>query len=135
MVGRARVIERSAGPAPRVDGRAVAAGVIATFALTVMVSAALAVAIYLTDITETHVSGILYYVGLLSVAVGGGVAARRASSRGWLHGGLAGLAYVVLSLVIGSLLFPGSAVLVDAGRKLVTAFVAGAVGGVVGVNI
>lgn len=134
MTSRFRTVERTADP-EGINGAAIAAGVVMTFALTVIVSAILAVAITVTDITEGHVSGVLYYIGLLTTAVGGGVASRRASSRGWLHGGLVGIIYVVVSLAVGLIIFPGTAIFFEAGRKLAVAFIAGALGGVVGLNL
>lgn len=137
MQSRARPLahqrERHGQVAP-VDWQAVVAGVLAAFALTVLVSAILALAIYFANLTESTVSGLLYGVGLVTVAAGGAVAGRRAGTRGWLHGGLVGLAYVLLSLLIGSLLFSGPALWADLVGKLFTAFVAGSLGGIVGVN-
>lgn len=133
--GKTRAFQKRAGPPPPVDARAVAAGVIVVTALTVFMSAILAVAIYTTTITEAHVSGLLYYLGLASVAAGGAVAARRARGRGLIHGGLTGLAYVLISLLVGAVLFPGSLVAAAMTRKVLTALVAGAAGGIIGLNI
>lgn len=132
---RPGTVGRRASAPPALDLAAVAAGVIAMFAITVAISAVLALTIYFTQVTEGHVSGLLYYAGLATVVVGGAVAGRRASSRGWLHGGAAGAAYVVISLLVGALLFPGSTLLAGLGSKLLLAFVAGALGGVIGVNL
>lgn len=120
---------------PPVDLGAIVAGVIVTFLLTLAVSALLAVGIYLTDMTEAHVTGALYYIGLVAVAIGGAAASRRAGTRGWLHGGITGLAYVGLSLAIGTLLFPGGAAMVGVPAKLLTGTAAGAIGGVAGINL
>lgn len=135
MTGRARVEARSLSPAPKLDLRAIAAGVLTTFLLTVLASAIMAVAIYWSDLTEAHVSGALFYVGLLAVAIGGAVASRRAGSFGWLHGGLAGFLYVFLSIVLGAVLFPGSQVLPAAAGKLALGALSGVVGGVAGINL
>lgn len=126
---------RQAPAPPGLDLGAVASGVIAMFVLTLILSAGLAAAIYFTDVTEGDLAGVLYYAGVVTVAAGGAVAGRRAETRGWLHGGLAGVGYVLVSLAVGSLLFPGAALLAGLGGKLATAFAAGAVGGVVGVNL
>jgi len=136
VLARAQSRERrqTAYPPP-VDARAVAVGVAVTFLLTVAVSAVLAVAIYFTDMTEAHVSDILYYVGLGAVTLGGAAASRRAGRSGLVHGALSGAAYVVLSLAAGALLFPGNQVLAGALGKLLTGAAAGALGGVVGINL
>lgn len=135
MTGRAKIETRSLSPVPTVDLLAVGAGVIATFLLTVLAAAVLAIGVYLTDLTEAHVSGILYYLGLVAVAVGGAVASRRAGSFGWLHGGLSGLAYVLLSIILGAILFPGSQVFMEAAGKLIMGTVSGIIGGVAGINL
>lgn len=126
---------RQVAYSPPVDARAVAVGVAVTFLLTVAVSAVLAVVIYLTDITEAHVSGALYYLGLVAVTLGGAAASRRAGRSGLLHGACTGTAYVLLSLLAGALLFPDAAVLAGALGKLVTGAGAGALGGVAGINL
>ncbi|HEX6987910.1 MAG TPA: TIGR04086 family membrane protein [Bacillota bacterium] len=126
---------RSAAATPPVDARAVAVGVAVTFLLTVAVSAVLAVVIYFTEMTEAHVAGALYYIGLVAVTFGGASASRRAGKSGLLHGALSGAAYVILSLAAGALLFPGSDVLAGALGKMVTGAAAGALGGVVGINL
>lgn len=135
MLARALAKERRTVVRPPVDLGAVAVGVGVTFLLTVTVSALLAVAIYLTDITEAHVTGALYYIGLVAVALGGAAASRKAQARGWLHGALAGTTYVVLSLAVGALLFPQAAVLAGAVTKVLVGAAAGVVGGIVGVNL
>lgn len=137
MAGASRLARsrRQAQAPPGLDLGAVVAGVIAMFALTLLLSAALAAAIYFTDVTEGDLAGVLYYAGLVTVVAGGAVAGRRAETRGWLHGGLAGLGYVIVSLAVGSILFPGTALWAGLAGKLATAFAAGALGGVLGVNL
>lgn len=134
MTGRTRIEPRSLSPVPNLDLAAVGAGVVATFLLTVLVSAVLAVLIYVTNLTEAHVSGVLFYTGLVAIALGGAVSSRRAGTLGWLHGGLAGLVYVLLSVVLGALLFPGSQALGQVVGKIALGGVCGAAGGVAGIN-
>lgn len=133
--GKAKLFAQRAGPPTKVNGRAVAAGVVAVLALTVALSAILALVIYTTTITEAHISGLLYYLGLAAVGVGGAISARRARGGGLVHGALTGLAYVAISLMVGAILFPGGAVLGDVGRKLITALLAGSAGGIIGLNV
>ncbi|HEY8449845.1 MAG TPA: TIGR04086 family membrane protein [Bacillota bacterium] len=135
MIAKARALERSYGPEPAIDLRAVIAGVLVVFMLTVLAAALLAVGIYVTDMTEAHVAGILYYIGLLAIACGGAVASRKAGTRGWLHGALTGILYGVLSLALGALLFPGVEALAGAAVKLAAAAAAGLLGGIVGINL
>ena len=131
----ARSVQAAWGPASSFHPQAVLAGIVTAFAASLALSAVLAAVIYFTDVTETSIGGVLYYLGIVTVLLGGAVAGRAAPGRGWLHGGLAGLGYVVISLTLGSVLFPGSALLAGIATKLVLAFVAGAVGGIVGVNL
>lgn len=77
---------------------------------------------------------LLRVINLLAVAAGGFYAGRKVRRLGWLHGGLAGLLYVLL---VSWMLGPefGFAQLANTVwlREALFAFVAGTVGGVIGV--
>jgi len=114
--------------------KAIIAGILVTFFLTLLVSGALALTVYLTDITENQVAAALYYAGILTLAVGGGLAARWADAMGWLHGGLVGAIYVILATLIGMFFFPGGYVLTQVTKRVLAGFFVGALGGIIGIN-
>jgi len=83
---------------------------------------------------EESVSGSVYPVHALAVLMGGMVSGRRAGSRGWYHGGMMGLVYGLIVALIGFLGFDA-----ETGLALLwiifVSFGAGAVGGMIGVNL
>lgn len=114
--------------------RAVAWGVLATVLVNLCLSGLLALIVYVGTIGEGAASGLLFYAGLLSLAVGAAYGARQAGTFGWGHGAAIGLAYVVLSLLAGSLLLPGG---IGGGilGRLVLGLGVGAAGGILGMNL
>lgn len=114
--------------------KAVVAGTVLTLMLTVITSGTLALVVYLTDISESMITGTLYYLGILMVAVGSMFAARWAESLGWLHGALAALLYVSLAVIISSLFFASGPPSAAVAQRLVVAMVVGGLSGVIGLN-
>lgn len=113
--------------------RAVLVGAAVALATVVLASGILAVAVYWTALTELQLNHLLYYSGMLATALGGFLAARTANQRGWLHGGIAGLIYVLVGAVLGHLLFPHQPTpLAQLGPRMLLGFVLGALGGILG---
>lgn len=128
----AGVKERYRTPPP-FDARAPAVGAAVALVLVLLASGVLALAVYLTALHEYQLEALLYYLGTGATAAGGLVAARWADHKGWLHGGAAGLLYVLVGSVLGHWLFPGDgSPLAQLGPRMVLGFVLGAIGGVVG---
>lgn len=134
MTANARRFEVGVVDSPRLDLRAIGIGILIAFFLSVVIAAILAVVIALTQLHEGQIAGTLYYVGLATVALGAAAASRVAKQRGWLHGALTGVGYVILSLALGLLMFPAEALLSDLIVKLLSGGVAGLIGGMIGVN-
>ncbi|HHX87778.1 MAG TPA: TIGR04086 family membrane protein [Firmicutes bacterium] len=73
-------------------------------------------------------------VALLSVLCGSYYAGKRIGFRGWLHGGVVGLLYIVILLLVGILAHSEFAFGLYLVSKLFLGFVFGAAGGMWGVN-
>lgn len=105
------------------------------YALIWMIAGTVIVSLLLlwTDIQETRLSAFSFIVHSIAVFAGGLVSGKRAGSKGWYHGGIVGLLYSLLVMMIGFLAF-------DAGIQketpvLITlCFLLGALGGILGVN-
>lgn len=123
------------GSAGGLDVKALVFGVSAAIITSVVVAALIASLMQFTSLTEEYLPIILHYLGLLVVLAGGAAAARRAMYQGWLHGGFAGLAMMSLVLLVTALAFPGSLESTEVARQATIAFLAGALGGVIGVNL
>lgn len=79
-------------------------------------------------------SAALQSINYLSIAVGGLLAGRLAGKTGWMHGGLVGLLYMlVANMLLSGEGIAGLGVAVFS-LRLLAGFLAGAIGGMLGVN-
>lgn len=86
-----------------------------------------------TDLQESRLAAYSFVIHGLAVLAGGLISGRRAGNKGWYHGGILGLSYCFVVMIVGFLAF-------DAGFNTTTpimitlCFLLGALGGIVGVN-
>lgn len=113
----------------------VLAGLVASFALSLVIAGIVALIVYATAITEQSASGFLLALGLLSVALGAGYGAHRAHSLGWAHGLAVGVCYVLTSLALQPLLFSAGWSAGGTIMRLLWGAAAGTLGGIIGVNL
>lgn len=87
-----------------------------------------------TGLKESTMGTSVYIIHSLSLFIGGLAAGRKAEKKGWYYGGLMGIVYSILITLIGFLSY-------DAAFTAYTSilfglsFVAGAFGGMIGVNL
>lgn len=120
---------------PLFNLRAVLAGALAALAASAALAAVTALLVYLTPLGEGYLSLVLYYAGFLVLLLGGIVSGRASRRLGWLHGGMAGLAAAAAALFLLGVFFPGGLLTGEVVRQAGLAFLAGAVGGMIGVNL
>ncbi|MFD2369837.1 TIGR04086 family membrane protein [Brevibacillus sp. GCM10020057] len=86
-----------------------------------------------TDLRESSLPYFTYVINVIGLLTGGYVTGRRCGGKGWYYGGLTGITYFILVLLIGFLGF-------DAPMQwgmllfLLGAFVLAGLGGILGVN-
>lgn len=108
-------------------------GLLYTFGLVLLGSLLTAMLLSFTNMRESALPYFTYIINIVSLLLGGFITGRRCGGKGWYYGGLTGLSYFLLVLLIGFLGF-------DMPMKLVTllylaaAFFLSAIGGVFGVN-
>jgi putative membrane protein (TIGR04086 family) len=100
-----------------------------------MFAGLIALFVYFTAVREQQVAAGLFVAGVLAVVAGGAYAAHRARCTGWLHGGLVGGTYALITIALAPLLFPGSLGFGTVVERLVLGCAAGILGGVLGINI
>ena len=110
-------------------------GVINAYLMTLTLFLLLGALLYFTKLTETFIPSAVMVISAISVLFCGIRATRDVDTLGWLHGGLIGLIYVALLLVVGVTIgnsgLQGWAFVLD----LALGFVAGSLSGVLGVNL
>lgn len=121
------------GGAPSFRFLGVLQGVGVTFIVALACALVIGLAVAWTPMWDAS-DGLLKVMNLLAIAAGGLYAGRKVRRLGWLHGGLVGLVYVLLvSWMIGPEFGVAQLATTIWLREALYAFVAGALGGVVGV--
>lgn len=105
------------------------------FSLAVMLVGVLVVSLLLTvtGLGEDALPMFVYIIHGAALLIGGFVTGRKRGTKGWYHGGMLGILYWLLIMIVGFLSINatfGMDVLMTAG----ICFVTGAIGGILGVN-
>lgn len=95
---------------------------------------ALSMLLWLSGIQEEGLPKLTYVLHGISLFIGGMTTGRRAEQRGWYYGGLFGVLYCFIIMLISFLAFDAGWS-VSALIKLAAAFGVGALGGILGVNM
>ncbi|MDI3299105.1 MAG: TIGR04086 family membrane protein [Bacillota bacterium] len=123
------------GGAPRaISPWALLRGLLFAFLTAGLLAVALTLVAHFSRLSDPVLARSGFFAGLLAPLAGGMAAGRSAEQMGWLHGGLAGLGYVLLLLLVdwaagGAGM--GGTLLRDAGLGLAL----GALGGMLGVAL
>lgn len=101
-----------------------------------MMIGALILSIFLraSSLQEDNLSVYTYLIHGISLGLGGIVAGKRTGRKGWYQGGLVGIIYGIIVLLISFLALDSHVLLQDL-VLLIPAFIIGAAGGVMGVNL
>lgn len=108
-------------------------GLVWSIASMIVLTLVLSLLLWLSNMKESGLSSWVYVIHAVSLVIGGFAAGRNGGSRGWYHGGLLGIVYSLIVLVIGYLALDASFgwnVLL----LLLGGIVFGALGGIIGVN-
>jgi putative membrane protein (TIGR04086 family) len=97
--------------------------------ITIMVSLFL----LLTSMKEESLSVLIYFIHGISLMIGGFVTGKRIEKKGWYYGGLTGVIYSLIILLVGFLGFDASMNLITL-SIFILSFSSGALGGIIGVN-
>jgi len=109
-------------------------GIVCSLFLAILLSFLAAGTLYFTNLDERALSWVVNVGSFVVVGLASFVTAKRAQSHGLLYGAVIGVGYAVLTFVIGSLVFPplmGISVFL---KRLGFSVLAGASGGILGVN-
>ncbi|MBS3946968.1 MAG: TIGR04086 family membrane protein [Dethiobacter sp.] len=111
-----------------------AKGVLYAYFISLVVFLIFSALIQHTRLTEGILPYIAYATSLVAIFVAAAYVARRLETKGWLNGGITGLAYLVGLVVFAVILLPDFQVHLGYLSKAFLAFVAGAAGGIFGLN-
>jgi putative membrane protein (TIGR04086 family) len=88
----------------------------------------------MSGIQESSLPYFAYPLHVIALLIGGWIAGRRAKEKGWYYGGMSGLIYAVLLLLI-SFLGLDQSLGMDSLMILLVSFASSALGGILGVNM
>ena len=105
------------------------------YLITLLIFLVLAIILTYTEFPEAMVPTAVVITTLISIMLAGTSAARRARTRGWINGGLAGLVYMLILYLISSFTVVDFRIDQYVWAMLISGILAGALGGVVGINL
>ena len=109
-------------------------GLLYTFGLGILLALIFTLLLYFTSLSDANLNWMSYITTLVSLIVGGFVAGKRAGVKGWYYGGLTGLIYGVVILIIAFLAF-NSKLNLQSLVLVALSFLFGSSGGIFGVNM
>ena len=90
--------------------------------------------IHWTDAPERYSSIMVFAVSLVGLLAGSHFTGKKIGSKGWLNGGVVGLFYVALVLILGFIFIDNFTLSFAFASKVFLGFIFGALGGIWGVN-
>ena len=105
------------------------------YLITLLIFLVLAIILTYMEFPEAMVPSAVVITTLISIMLAGTSAARRARTRGWINGGLAGLVYMIILYIISSSTIVNFRIDQYVWAMLISGILAGALGGVVGINL
>ncbi|PTM58328.1 TIGR04086 family membrane protein [Desmospora activa] len=108
-------------------------GLLIVFAIVLAGSVVTALLLRFTSITESSLPYFTYGINGIALLIGGWCAGRKAKQRGLLYGGLTGVLYVIIVLLIGFLAFD-TTMRIQPVLFTICATGLSAIGGIFGVN-
>ncbi|AZR72446.1 hypothetical protein BBF96_03030 [Anoxybacter fermentans] len=114
---------------------AILKGLICSFIILIITSIILGFLFSMINVlSEDLINRILLAINYAAIFIGGIYTAREASCKGWLNGGLMGFCYMFIIMILGVQLV-GIGLNLEVLLRIMSGFLAGAVGGVIGVNL
>lgn len=110
-------------------------GIIFGYLLTLICYFILGGIIYFTNLSDKVILIVFPIVSILSIAVAGFYVSRNTTSKGWLKGGIVGLLYILILLLIGRFIIPNHSFSSSGLIKSIIGFIIGSIGGIIGVSI
>jgi putative membrane protein (TIGR04086 family) len=108
-------------------------GIVYAFITMAICSLLFSFVLTLTKQSEDTLPFFVYLIHALSIFIGSYVCGKRTDHKGWYHGGILGLVYAVIIILIGFLSF-NNGISLHTIFLIIVAYLLGALGGILGVN-
>ena len=110
-------------------------GIIISFALTLISVFIFSIVLTYTNIPESTIFPVIVFITALSILVGSSISTIKIHKNGILNGGIIGIVYILILYLISSITSTGFALNIQSIILMISATIAGMLGGIVGVNI
>ena len=110
-------------------------GIIISFALTLISVFIFSIVLTYTNIPESTIFPVIVFITALSILVGSSISTIKIHKNGILNGGIIGIVYILILYLISSMTSTGFALTIQSIILMISATIAGMLGGIVGVNI
>ncbi|NLP36335.1 MAG: TIGR04086 family membrane protein [Firmicutes bacterium] len=112
-----------------------AKGVLYAYFLSLLIFLVFSLIIQYTSLTEAILPYTAYATSLIAIFAGAAYVTKKLQVKGWLNGGITGLIYLAGLLILGLILLPDFQLDLSYITKAFLAFLAGAAGGIFGINL
>lgn len=106
-----------------------------SYIMTLIIFLFVALILCFTEFPESMIGSAVVITTIISIMFGGTCTARRAKTRGWLNGAIAGLMYMIILYLVSSMSGKGFGINKYVVVMMLVGAVAGAIGGIVGINL
>lgn len=110
-------------------------GMIFAFLFSLICFLILSLILTFTNISESIIKPASYIIMIISIVVGSGYVAQRVDKRGWMHGAITGLLYIIILSIMGILTGGGMVLGQLFFSRIIIGIVAGGIGGILGINL
>jgi putative membrane protein (TIGR04086 family) len=110
-------------------------GVLISYILTLGFFIIYALLLTFTAVSELTLPTLTLLITIIGIVLSGALSARRTTSKGWLNGGIAGILYVTIMLILGTFFVKELGPTSSWAVKYAWGAVLGALGGMIGINL
>lgn len=111
------------------------AGVLVGYIITLGFFIIYALVLTFTPLSELTLPTLTMLVTIVGVVISGALSTRNTKSKGWLNGGLAGILYVTIMLILGIFFIKELGPVSSWTIKYIWGVALGALGGIIGINL
>ena len=87
-----------------------------------------------SNVPESTITPIVIIITAISILIGSAMSTRNISKNGMINGGMVGLIYITFLYVLSSIVFSGFQLSLKSIIMIISAILAGIIGGIIGVN-
>lgn len=109
--------------------------VVFAYIVTILIFMLFAALVTYSDFSENYIPTIVTAATIIGVLLSGILSGRKATSKGWLNGALAGIIYIIALYILGFLILKNAQMTENLLNLLFLGLGVGAFGGIIGINL